>query len=92
MKTTNDGRQHKAHAEAYLRKAGYTTEPKTGGEDYLRRNGPVDIELEAAKSPSTRAPNDDQGASAEYRRHLKQFERHDDMAAEPTRNKQGEPK
>ncbi len=82
-----EGNSHKPHAEAYLRKAGYTAEPKTGGEDYLRRNGPVDIELEAAKSPSTRAPNTDGGAAHDYRRNLERTGSKD--AADAPNRKQG---
>lgn len=59
-----------------------------GGETYRRREMPADVEL-GAHRPGPRDQNRD--ADADYFGNLKKFERHDNMAAEPTRSKAGEP-
>ena len=63
-----------------------------GGPNSARRGMPVDILVEhfghaAPQQYATRAD-----ADADYFGNLKKFERHDNMAAYPTRNKAGEPK
>lgn len=57
------------------------------GETFRRREMPVDVEL--GPRPGPRDQNRD--ADKDYFGNLKRFERHDDMAAEPTRSKAGEP-
>jgi hypothetical protein len=53
------------------------------------RINPVDLELERAKGMPPNGAHVD--ADADYVANARKFERHDDMAAEPTRSKAGEP-
>lgn len=85
----HEGNRHNAHAEAFLRRAGYgvDNDRPTEGKTSERRQGPVDIILDDLGSPSARSCDTHDKADADYFGNLKKFERHDDMAAEPNRGK-----
>lgn len=89
----HEGNKHNDKAEAFLRRAGYgvDNDRPAEGRTSERRQGHVDIILEDLDSPSTRSCVNHDAADADYFGNLKKFERHDDMAAEPNRDKAGEP-
>ena len=62
---------------------------------YRRRQGPVDACIPPAERAPLTGPMAEGGgndaADRDYRNNLRRFQWHDDMAAEPTRDKSGEP-
>lgn len=61
------------------------------GETFRRRGGPIDLEISEAHGGKPPLPDagGNAAADADYFGNLKKFERHDNMAAEPTRKKGG---